>query len=88
MAELAWLSLVPRHLSGFPLVNFAGFCMSGNIDPHTIALSLLMTASKTQSEIHGQMSRIIEYDEQHKDFTLLIKDSYGLPTHVLLDRFV
>ena len=82
VAEHAGLSLVPRHLSGLPLVNFTGFSMRGNIDPLTIALSLLMTASKTQSEIYGPMSRIIEYDEQHKDLTLLIKDSYGLPMRV------
>ena len=84
VAELAGLTLVPRHLSGLPLVNYAGFCMRGNIDPLTVAISLVMTASRTQSELYGPISRIIEYDENHKDFTLLIKDPYGLPMRVAI----
>ena len=77
VAELAALTLVPRHLSGLPLVNFAGFCMRGNIDPLTVAISLVMTASRTQSELYGPISRIIEYDENHKD-------PYGLPVRVAI----
>ena len=84
VAELAGLTLVPRHLSGLPLVNFAGYCMRGNIDPLTVAISLVMTASRTQNELYGPISRIIEYDENHKDLTLLIKDPYGLPVCVAI----
>ncbi|CAM1332799.1 Uncharacterised protein at_DN2622 [Pycnogonum litorale] len=63
--ELGILAVFPRQLGGLPIVNYAGYCLRGVIDPLTIGLSVLKTAYERNSDLWPILSKLCELIPSH-----------------------
>ena len=77
--QLTALLLVPRHLGGFPVVNYSGFCYRGQMDPLASSISVVVSCKETHPHVYKEISRLVDCSpSSHRDFTLLIKDPFSL----------
>ncbi|APG78650.1 RNA-dependent RNA polymerase, partial [Beihai rhabdo-like virus 3] len=81
--ETAALLMIPRHLGGLPVVNYAGFCYRGQMDPLTSAISLVNTCYHSDRELWSKVSSFLRLSPSNRrDLLLLIKDPFSLCIYV------